>query len=89
VICDPGFAPHRVIAAASGFRAVQSTPLVDQAGRVVGVVSTHYARPYAPSARDMQIIKRYAGLIGQVLASRAAAGSPAGFPQAALTQTRL
>lgn len=83
VITDPGFEPHRDIAAASGFRAVQSTPLVDHAGRVVGVVSTHYPRPYAPSARDMRIIKRYADLAGQVLASRVSAIPPAGFPQVA------
>jgi hypothetical protein len=87
VICDPGFAPHRVIAAASGFRAVQSTPLVNHAGRVVGVVSTHYPRPYALPARNMRIIKRYAGLVGQVLASRVAAaagGQPANGPGAGL-----
>src|SRR5215472_7451572 len=69
VITDPGFEPHREVAAASGFRAVQSTPLVDKAGRVVGVVSTHYPRPYAPPARDMLIISRYADLIAQILAS--------------------
>ncbi len=70
VIVDPGFLPHRQIAAAAGFRAVQSTPLVDAAGRLVGVVSTHYPRPYAPSVRDMRIVRRYADLIGQVFASR-------------------
>ena len=69
VITDPAFEPHREVAAASGFRAVQSTPLVDKAGRVVGVVSTHYQRPHAPSARDMLIIKRYADLVGHILAS--------------------
>jgi len=78
VTTDPGFGPHRAIAAASGFRAVQSTPLVDQAGRVVGVVSTHYPRPYLPSARDMRMITRYAELAGQVLASRLSAALPAG-----------
>lgn len=76
VSTDPAFEPHREVAAASGFRAVQSTPLVDKAGRVVGVVSTHYPRPYAPSARDMLIIKRYADLAGQILASRADALPP-------------
>jgi GAF domain-containing protein len=81
VVTDPGFEPHRVIAAASGFRAVQSTPLVDQAGRVVGVVSTHYPRPHALPARDMRIIRRYAGLVGQVLASRDRTAPSAGFPQ--------
>jgi len=78
VITDPAFEPHRKIAAASGFRAVQSTPLVDKAGRVVGVMSTHYPRPHAPSARDMLIIKRYAGLVGQALASSVAALMPEG-----------
>ena len=69
VVTDPAFLPHREVAAASGFRAVQSTPLIDMAGRVVGVVSTHYPRPYDPPARDMLIIKRYADLVGQILAS--------------------
>jgi hypothetical protein len=69
VVTDPAFTPHREVAAASGFRAVQSTPLIDMAGRVVGVVSTHYPRPYEPPARDMRIIRRYADLAGQILAS--------------------
>ena len=33
VRADPGFTPHREIAAATGFRAVQSTPLADYAGQ--------------------------------------------------------
>jgi GAF domain-containing protein len=41
---DPMFAPHREIAAGSRFRAVQSTPLVDHNGRLLGVISTHYRR---------------------------------------------
>jgi len=69
VTIDPAFKPHREVAAASGFRAVQSTPLVDKAGRVAGVVSTHYPRPHVPSARDMMIIRRYADLVGQILAA--------------------
>ena len=73
VAADQGFGPHREVAASSGFRAVQSTPLADREGRLVGMVSTHYARPYAPSARDMRIIKRYADLAGQVLAARSSA----------------
>jgi hypothetical protein len=76
VISDPGFEPHRDIAAASGFRAVQSTPLLGLAGQVVGVVSTHYPRPYALPASDLRIIKRYADLVGRVLASRVSAVPP-------------
>ena len=66
---DAGFAPHRDIAAAAAFRAVQSTPLIDPDGRLLGVVSTHYPRPHCPSERDLEIIKRYGELAGQVMAS--------------------
>lgn len=76
VIVDRAFRPHREIAAASGFRAVQSTPLIDRAGRLIGVVSTHYPRPYAPPPRDMLIIQRYADLLGQVLASHPGVAVP-------------
>lgn len=78
VVTDPAFEPHREVAAASGFRAVQSTPLVDKAGRVVGVVSTHYPCPHAPSAKDLLIIKRYADLVGQVVTSSTDALMPDG-----------
>lgn len=67
VNADPGFARHRDIAAASTFRAVQSTPLVDIGGRLVGVLSTHYPRPYRPPARDLEIMQRYGELIGQAI----------------------
>jgi len=70
VLTDAGFEPHRRIAAASGFRAVQSTPLIDKAGRLVGMVSTHYPLPFAPRARDLRLIKRYADLAGRILATR-------------------
>ena len=65
---DEWFAPHRDIAAAAAFRAVQSTPLIERGGRLLGVVSTHYPRPYSPSARDREIIRRYGELAGQVMA---------------------
>ena len=72
VIVDVGtdvpFAPHRDIAAASAFRAVQSTPLTARTGRLLGVVSTHYPRPYAPSGRDLEILKRYGEVAGRIMA---------------------
>jgi hypothetical protein len=37
VSIDPRFAPHREIAAAADFRAVQSTPLVDRTGRLLAL----------------------------------------------------
>ena len=68
VSVDARFAPHRTIAAASSFRAVLSTPLIGPAGRLVGIVSTHYPRPYCPPARDLEMMKRFGELVGQVLA---------------------
>jgi hypothetical protein len=64
---DERFAPHRDIAAASAFRAVQSTPLIGRTGRLLGVVSTHYPRPYRPPARDLELMTRYGELVGQIM----------------------
>ena len=61
---DPGFAPHRAIARASGFRAVQSTPLVGLDGHVVAMVSTHFRAPHRPSDRDLHTLRLYADLAG-------------------------
>ena len=68
VTTDPGFAPHREIAAAAGFRAVQSTLLPDSAGRLIGMVSTHFRCPTRPSARDLQILELYGDLAGEAAA---------------------
>ncbi len=64
---DPGFAPHREIAAAAGFRGVQSTPLVDYAGHLVGMVSTHFQRLHHPSDRDLRIMELYADFAGEAV----------------------
>jgi hypothetical protein len=66
---DPDFAPHRDIAAASGFRAVQSTPLINYAGRPVGRVSTHFRRPYHPPGLDLRIMQLYADYAGEAVAA--------------------
>jgi PAS domain S-box-containing protein len=57
---DPGFAPHRHVAAAAGYRAVQSTPLKSRGGSVLGMLSTHFCEPHRPSARDERLLDLYA-----------------------------
>lgn len=81
VATDPGFAPHREIAWASGFRAVQSTPLIDRSGRLVGMVSTHYPRPVSLPGRELQIMARFGALIGAWLGPLLDAAQPAPGPQ--------
>jgi PAS domain S-box-containing protein len=39
----------------TGIRAVQSTPLVSRAGRLLGMISTHWRNPHQPSERDLRL----------------------------------
>jgi len=80
VSTDQDFAPHREIAAASGFRGVQSTPLVDYAGHLVGMVSTHYQRPHRPSDRDLRLIELYADFAGEAVSRHLGASRDPGDP---------
>jgi len=68
VLTDPGFAPHRDIAAISGFRAVQSTPLADYGGRLIGMLSTHFRRPHRPPGPDLVIMELYGYFAGEAVA---------------------
>jgi GAF domain-containing protein len=70
VDADPAFAPHREIAAASRFRSVHSTPLVDPDGRLRGVISTHFRHPHGPRSRDLQLMQWYAEHVAAALAQR-------------------
>jgi GAF domain-containing protein len=67
VNADPRYAAHREIAAASGYRAVQSTPLVDARGHLLGMLSTHYPRPYRPPEKDLEVMRRLGVLMGQAI----------------------
>jgi hypothetical protein len=64
---DPEFAPHRGIATASGFRAVQSTPLTDMSGQLRGVLSTHQSDPGRPPEESLQLMNSYGLLIADTL----------------------
>jgi hypothetical protein len=73
---DARFAAHREIAASSGFRAVQSTPLVEPDGRLCGVISTHFRRVHRPSARDAQIMEWYAEKVAVAVSDQRRALTP-------------
>jgi GAF domain-containing protein len=65
---DADFAPHREVAAASRFRAVQSTPLVDPDRRLRGVISTHFRHSHSPCRRDLQLMQWYGAHVAAALA---------------------
>jgi signal transduction histidine kinase/CheY-like chemotaxis protein/PAS domain-containing protein len=60
VQADVLFGPHREIASSAGFRGVQSTPLMNRSGKMIGMLSTHYRHPYFPSEHDLQKLDLYA-----------------------------
>jgi GAF domain-containing protein len=59
---DPVFegTPARGVMLDAGARAVQSTPLIGRGGRLLGMLSTHYERPYAPSEDELAALDRVA-----------------------------
>lgn len=57
---DPDFQAFRQIAATSGFRAVQSTPLFTRSGAILGMLSTHFRQPHRPSAQELKLTDLYA-----------------------------
>ena len=68
---DPEFAPHRPIAAAAGFRAMQSTPLIERgSGHAVGMLSTYFHDPHQFRASDLRSTDLYAVVAGDVIALR-------------------
>jgi hypothetical protein len=68
----------REVLLAAGVRAVQSTPLLNDAGQVVGVLSTHYRRPMAPSAFDLVQVDKLAAYAGKLIEPYVASESLAG-----------
>jgi PAS domain S-box-containing protein len=57
---DPSYEPLREIAAAAGYRAVQSTLLTSRDDELLGMLSTHYPNPHQPSERDLRLLDLYA-----------------------------
>jgi PAS domain S-box-containing protein len=53
---DPLFDAQRATVAAAGFLAVQSTPLLSRTGDLLGVLSTHHARPRRPSESELRML---------------------------------
>ncbi|WP_162585215.1 sensor histidine kinase [Variovorax sp. RA8] len=67
VMTDPGYAPHRAIVAASGFRAVQSTPLISHTGELLGIISTYFRKPHTFSQGVLRFTDLYARYAADVI----------------------
>jgi PAS domain S-box-containing protein len=60
VLADPEYEPLREIVSATGYRAVQSTPLFTRQGDPLGVISTHFRQPHRPTERELRLTDLYA-----------------------------
>jgi PAS domain S-box-containing protein len=59
--------PAREVVLASGARAVQSTPLFNRSGHLLGMLSTHYKTRRRPGERDLLFIDMLSQQIGDIL----------------------
>jgi PAS domain S-box-containing protein len=64
---DESFRHLRDIAAAAGFRSLQSTPLLGRTGALLGVLSTYWSEPHRPSERDLYMLDLYAREAADIL----------------------
>ena len=56
---DALYKPYLQDAAKADYRAVQSTPIVDRQGRLLGMLSTHFRAPHRPSEDDLRLLDLY------------------------------
>jgi GAF domain-containing protein len=56
---DAAFAPFMSQARAVPFRAVLSSPLITSSGRLIGVISAHFANPFTPSPLELRTLEDY------------------------------
>ena len=66
VTADAEYASCRDIALRSGYRAVQSTPLISRSGAFVGMLSTHFPDRHRPSGIELNALLEF----GQELAGK-------------------
>lgn len=51
----------------AGVHAVQSTPLMNRAGKMFGVLSTHFRRPHRPDDRTLRVLDLLAQQTSEIL----------------------
>src|SRR5258708_4739565 len=69
----PDYEPHRGISAATGYRGLQSTPLLNRdKGKPIGMLSTFFREPHRPSSRELRLTDLYARQAADVIAFRLA-----------------
>ncbi|MBO9725069.1 MAG: response regulator [Novosphingobium sp.] len=59
----------------AGIRSAQTTPLISRSGKLLGMISTHWAEPHEPSERDLRMLdilaRQAADLLDRTIAEEA------------------
>lgn len=66
VLRAPALELYRNVSAA-GYRALQATPLFGRGGQALGVISTYFLQPHAPSQRALRFLDLYARHAAEVI----------------------
>jgi hypothetical protein len=66
IAADRQFAPYREFAHRAGFQAILAIPMITHAGTCVGVVSTYFDKPHAPTVIEQRMLETY----GKIAADR-------------------
>jgi GAF domain-containing protein len=66
---DRAYEPYLSVATSSGYRAVQSTPVLRSDGSVIGVVSTHFTEKHSWSDAAQLALDGYAARIGHSISA--------------------
>ena len=67
VDAEETYVPHRGVAAAAGYRAIQSTPLFGKDGALLGLLTTYFRQPHCPSERELRLTDLYASQAGEMI----------------------
>jgi GAF domain-containing protein len=60
-------AAARTVMLDANARAVQSTPVLDRAGAVIGMISTHFQTPHRPGSESLRLLDALAHSVGPIL----------------------
>lgn len=67
----PASHEHRGVAATTGYRGLQSTPLFERStGKLIGVLSSLFREPYRPSQRELRLTDLYARQAADMISCR-------------------
>jgi hypothetical protein len=89
MIDDERYIGIRPMALRSGFRGVQSTPLISRSGAFVGVLSTHFPRPHRPTKLELTALMSFGRVVADKIILHRVLAASALFPLTADEQRLL